>query len=210
MNEGDHHAVTVHDSEVGSVALALQWNGEIVGLDDGIWTNSSELSLRKVLAKKLVDRHLGEVGICERTRHTLKREALCFDHVVENIGGSALELSQIDLLENIEHHQRGKPLAVGRQLVEGITVILDTTWLYPLASVSFQIIERQISANRFKVISHYLCYRSLIKRTASLSCERAECARQIRILENIASLRCHVAGKVGFCRVFLLFNHGSH
>ena len=89
-------------------------------------------------------------------------------------------------------------------------MILNTTRLYPLAPVSFQISECQVSANRFEVISHCLRHRSLIKGTAALGCKRGECSRQIRISENVTRLGCHVAGKVGFCRVCLLFNHGCN
>ena len=161
LDQADHHAVAINHGEVGSVAFTLELgrNLDFAGLEFGRRLgriDQLEAFGAIVLAEQFL-RQARKIGIGIEARDIGIGEPLGFHHVVQRFGASALPLRQVDILEDIDHLQRGKALAVGRQFAQLVPILVPGTGgLDPFAAVGGKILAREGAALRLQVIDDHI------------------------------------------------------
>ena len=205
LDEADHHPVLVGDGKVGGVALALQLGrdqcaggegrGGLGGVDQGE-------ALLAVFIGEQLRRGLGKGRVGIEARGILKGEALGFGDMMQHLGAAALPLCKVNVLENIDHLQRGEALAVGRQFAQFVALaVMGAGDIHPLAAMRGEIGEGEGAALPLQVIDHHLCQSALVEGIAPARCNRLERLRQIGVAEHLAGPGRAAIGEPGGARV---------
>ena len=144
----------------------------------------------------------GEVGIGIEARDIGIGEPLGFDHEVQRFGASALPLRQVDILEDIDHLQRGKALAVGRQFAQLVPILVaGAGGLDPFAAVGGKILAREGAALRLQVIDDHIGQIAVVIGIAPVAGDRLERVGKVRIAEDFARLGGFAIGEPDLARI---------
>ena len=109
-------------------------------------------------------RRIGEVRVAHRIG-----EPRGFERDVEAVGAERIERGEIEALEDVEQHQRGQALAVGRQLEYVETAIVAGDRLDHVAAMGGEVLGGEQGAARRDGRDHFLGDRPFVERARPLA-----------------------------------------
>ena len=132
----------------------------------------------KLCRKRLVDqlRHGNphRAGLCNVGVSYGICEPRALEHEVKAIGTERIELSEIKLLQDVEQHQCGQSLRVGRQLENVQAAIVGGDRGDDFAAMPRKIFHREERAAAREGRHHVLGHRAFVKTLWTLRCDRAQ------------------------------------
>src|SRR5262245_17072117 len=81
-------------------------------------------------------------------------QASGFEHKMEAIGAKRIKRSDIEVLKDVQHHQRGEPLRIWRDLDELQPAVVGRDGSHHLAAVSREIFKREERTARAERLRH--------------------------------------------------------
>ncbi len=134
----------------------------------------------------------GQVGVIRVgviTGDILERQPLGLDHVVEHLRRIPRPLGQVHLLQDVEHLQGGKTLAVGRQFIQLVAAIVHLGRLHPLAPVGGQVPVGHVGADALEIVVHAPRQLALVKGLAAAASDGFKSRPQVRVAEYLPGRR---------------------
>ena len=103
---------------------------------------------REALVEQIGDRDahmrgVGDVGVAYR-----KAKPRCFQHQMEALRPKRIERGEIEVFQNVEHHQRGEPLPVRRNLNEIEPAVIGRDRSYGITAMAREILRGEERAAR--------------------------------------------------------------
>ena len=193
LDQRDDVPLAVHHGQVDGVASPRGGDaGKLRGLDVAggfLRVDQPRPRRRVLLGKKLLHRNAGEARIADVPEQVGVGELLRLDHRVQRARRVKAPLADGELLEDVEHLQRGDALAVGRQLADLPAAVGGLDGLHPLGLELRQVLGRHHAA----AFAHHghdcLRRRTLVEAVATLLRDSPERPRQVGVAERLASPR---------------------
>ena len=141
VDERDRRAVAVDHREIDRVAAGrrrARQRHALCSVDA-----ARRAFLANALSSSIGDRHahvrrLGDVGVAHR-----KAQARGLQHQMEAVGAERIERGEIEILQDVEHHQRGEPLPVRRNFDQVEAAIVGRDRRHRLAAMAREIFRGQ-------------------------------------------------------------------
>src|SRR5262245_29714956 len=83
-------------------------------------------------------------------------QASSFEHKMEAIGAKRIKRSDLEVLKDVQHHQRGEPLRIWRNLDELQPAVVGRDGSHHLAAVAREIFQREERTARTECLRHVL------------------------------------------------------
>jgi hypothetical protein len=134
------------------------------------------------------------------TQHVRVGQLLRLDHDVQRLRALKAIVGKRVALHDVEHHQRGNPLGIRRQLVDGPSTVGRGNGINPFRFVFLEIGERHratfLARDRHDRVSGL----ALVKTAGVFLRDEAQRRREARILEELAGTRRTTVGQKGLLR----------
>ena len=162
---------------------ALRQLGALVHVDQRGELLGEALSSRSATG----DAHMRGVGDM-RVAHR-KAEPRRFQHQMKSLGPERIERLEVEILQDVEHHQRGEPLPVRRHFDEIEAAIIGRDRRDRIAAVAREILRGQERAARGQRRRHVVGDLALVEGARALGGDGLQSRGQRRKADDVAFLR---------------------
>ena len=186
IDERHRHAVAVDHGEIDRVAAGRRRARQLGAL---VHVDLARQSLGESLVEQVRHLHAHMRGIGDmRVAHAIGH-ARRFQHDMETLGAERLERGHVEILQDIEQHQRGEALPVRRQFENVEAAIIGRDRRDDFAAVAGEILLGQERAARANRLHHVLRDLAFIEGARAFLRDRLHGRSQRRKLDHVAFVR---------------------
>ncbi len=175
--------VLVHDLEQDGVAAPGDPGLGALHRPRGV--DALELTPPVLRRDDLPGRQMVEVGVSVPRHDVGVGELLGLDEVVQVLGRVVPHGAEVDVAEDLDHLERGDPLAVGGQLVQPVVLVVGADRLDPRRGMVLEVLHRQEAVVLVGVCDDRLGDRPLVEGVAAVVGDQPEGAGHVRVAEHL-------------------------